>query len=179
MKKLRTFVMLLIAGVVLGGCAGTSKEEPLYTVPLVDLNRYMGDWYVIASIPTVFDAKAYAATESYAWNDDGSIAVTYRYLKGGFDGEEKIITSTARVFNAATKAEWRMRFFWPLRSIYIVIYLEPDYSIAMVGHPSRDYVWILSRTPSIPDTKYSDLIVFLQQRGYDISKIRKMPQKVG
>ena len=149
---------------------------PVPTVPQVDLPRFMGDWYVIANIPTSIETDAYNAAESYALNPDGTIATTFRFRKGGFDGKEKTYHPKGFVESDGSNAVWGMRFFWPIKAEYRIAYLDSGYTLAVIARSKRDYVWIMARTPSIPEADYARLVDAIGKWGYDTSKIRKVPQ---
>jgi apolipoprotein D and lipocalin family protein len=155
-------------------CAGSPR---LATVPRVDLERFMGDWYVIANIPTFLEKGAHNAVESYRLDADGTIATTFTFRKGGFDGPAKIYRPRGFVRDRATNAEWGMRFLWPFTSEFLIVYLKEDYSVTVIGRSARDYVWIMAREPSIPEDEYRDIAAMLARMGYDTAKLRKVPQK--
>ncbi|MDJ0926158.1 MAG: lipocalin family protein [Gammaproteobacteria bacterium] len=146
------------------------------TVPYVDLDRFMGDWYVIANIPTFIEKGAHNAIENYALNDDGTIATTFTFRDGSFDGESKKYTPKGFVQNTETNALWGMRFIWPIKADYRIVYLDENYTQTVIGRQKRDYVWIMARTPSIPAADYQRLIDFVASIGYDTSTIEKVPQ---
>lgn len=137
----------------------------------------MGDWYVIASIPTVFEKEAFNAVESYRLDNDGTVQTTFRFNEGGSDGPEKTYRSKAYVLDTASNAHWGMQFVWPFKAEYRVIYLAEDYSRTVIGRSKRDYVWIMARKPAISDHDYAGLMSLLESSGYDISKVRKVPQQ--
>ena len=170
----RKILPLALAAAVLGACSST---EPLATVDSVDLERFMGDWYVIANIPTFLEKEVYNGVETYALDDDGSIATTFTFRKGGFNGDEKVYTPRGFVTDTETNAVWGMRFVWPVKANYRIVYLEPDYSITIIGRNKRDYVWLMARTPSIPEAKYEELVTLIADMGYDVNLIRKVPQQ--
>jgi apolipoprotein D and lipocalin family protein len=147
------------------------------TVPEVDLQRFMGDWYVVANIPTFLEKGAHNAVESYALNADGTVATTFRFRQGGFDGPEKVYHPTGFVVPGTGNARWGMQFIWPFKGDYRVIWLEPDYSITVIGREKRDYVWIMARKPEISDAKYAEIVHFLRGVGYDVSKLQRVPQR--
>jgi apolipoprotein D and lipocalin family protein len=154
-----------------------SSVEPLATVDKVDLNRFMGDWYVIANIPTSIEKEAFNAVETYELDDDGSIATTFTFNKGGFDGEKKQYNPRGFVRNSQTNAEWGMQFIWPIKADYRIIYLDEDYRVTIIGRNKRDYVWLMAREPALSSEEYNALIRLIGDAGYDISKVRKVPQK--
>lgn len=170
----RTFLATMLA-LTLGGCAG--GPEPLGTVEHVDLERFMGDWYVIAHIPTFLEEESYNALESYALNPDGTIATTFTFRKGGFAGPEKRYTPKGFVTDEESNAVWGMQFVWPIKADYRVIYLDADYQVTVVGRNKRDYVWLMAREPEISDEQYARALAVIDHAGYDLSELRKVPQK--
>lgn len=175
MPHMKRFLLALSVVFVLSGCNSFVQHDPLPTVDRrVDLERFMGKWYVLASVPTALDREPYNAVEIYERADRG-IRITYTFNSGGFDGELKTLTSSAMVDNPGINTDWEVTYTWPVKGDYKILYLEPDYSVTIVGHPNRKNVWILGRSTSIDPTFYSDLILFLQDLGYHIGKIRRVP----
>ena len=163
---------------VLAGCqAGGTPLAPLAAVPRVDIDRFMGDWYVIASIPTFIEKDAYNAVESYELDDDGSIAVTFTFREGGFNGKQKRYTPRGFVTDDPSNAVWRMQFLWPFKADYQITYLADDYGQTIVSRSKRDYVWIMARTPTIPPAEYERLLAIVSEQGYDRAVVRKVPQQ--
>ncbi len=172
---LRYVLFSVLLMFTLGGCA--SSQPPIRTESSVDLSRFMGDWYVIANIPTFIEKGAHNAIESYEMNDDGTIATTFRFRKGGFDGDIKTYHPTGFVEDDGSNAIWGMQFIWPIKADYRIVYLNDDYTQTIIGRQQRDYVWIMARTPNIPEKDYNELLQLLETDGYDISKIQKVPQQ--
>jgi apolipoprotein D and lipocalin family protein len=166
--------LLAVSALTLAGC---SSMKPLETVDYVDLDRFMGDWYVIANIPTFLEKGAHNAVETYALNDDGTIATTFNFRDGAFDGEEKTYNPKGFVRDEKTNAEWGMRFVWPIKADYRIAYLDEDYAVTIIGRNKRDYVWLMAREPSLPAAQYEQLIDKIVAMGYDRSQIQKVPQK--
>jgi len=161
----------------LAGCAGGSPREPIKTVEYVDLERFMGDWYVIASIPTFIEKGAHNAVEGYRIDEDGSIATTFTFRKDGFDGELKTYTPRGFVEDRQSNAVWGMRFVWPIKADYRILWLDDPYSQTVIGRNQRDYVWIMARQPTIPEADYRKIVEFLAVQGYDTARIQKVPQR--
>ena len=147
----------LIAALVLGACQ-SAPQAPMATVPSVDLNKFMGDWYVIANIPTFIEKNAHNAIESYRLDSDGTIAVTFTFRDGAFDGKPKRYTPRGFVRSDPSNALWDMQFIWPIKSDYRITYLSDDYSQTIISREKRDYVWIMARTPTIPESDYRYLL---------------------
>jgi len=154
-----------------------STPAPLRTVPQVDLTRFMGDWYVIANIPTFIERKAHNAIESYELVSDKQVATTFRFNQGSFDGSIKTYKPTGFVSDDPSNAIWRMQFIWPFKADYRVIYLNEDYTQTVIGRNKRDYVWIMARTQSIPESDYATIINLIADQGYDTAKVRPVPQR--
>ncbi len=158
------------------GCQSVS-QPPIHVVDHVDLERFMGDWYVIANIPTILERGAHNAVESYELLPDGSIQTTFTFRAGAFDGPEKRYHPHGFVIDKASNAVWGMQFVWPIKADFRIVYLAPDYSQTVIGRQKRDYVWIMARTPSIPDGDYRKILAFLAAQGYDTAKIERVPQR--
>jgi apolipoprotein D and lipocalin family protein len=155
----------------------SARTAPLRTVPQVDLPRFMGDWYIIANIPTFIEKGAHNAIESYRLDPDGSIATTFTFRQGGFEGPAKRYTPRGFVFDRASNAIWGMRFVWPIKADYRIIHLTPDYAQTIVAREKRDYLWIMARTPSISEADYQTLLKVAEAQGYDPRRIQRVPQR--
>ncbi len=162
--------LLALAG--LSACSSTQPTLPI--VEHVDLPRFMGDWYVIANIPTSIEKEAYNAVESYQMPKPGRIETTFRFNKGGLDGPQKVYTPVGFVRDHPSNAIWGMRFIWPIKAEYLVTWLDDDYTQTIIGRSKRDYVWIMARTPFISDEEYQRMVDYIESVGYDISKLRKV-----
>ena len=159
---------------VLTACSG---ETPLATVERVDIERFMGDWYVIANIPTAIESDAHNAVESYRLDADGSIATTFTFNEGGFEGEERSYAPRGFVRNKASNAEWGMQFIWPFKADYRIIYLDEDYQLTVIGRNKRDYVWVMARDWTISDADYTAMVKLIADAGYNTSRQQKVPHK--
>ncbi len=161
---------------LLCGCA-TAKLADIKPVANVELSRFMGSWFVIGVIPTFIEKGAYNAVESYRLDIDGSIATTFTFNKGYFDGPLKTYTPRGFVVDNTNNAEWGMRFIWPIKAEYKIAYLSSDYGQTIIARNARDYVWIMARTPVIPEVQYKMLSDYVAGLGYDINKLQKVPQQ--
>jgi apolipoprotein D and lipocalin family protein len=143
----------------------------------VDLSRYLGLWYEIARIDHSFQKNCVASTADYSLKPDGYIKVVNTRRKKNLDGEITSIEEKAWVVNKDTNAWLKVQFFWPFRGDYVIIDLdEKEYRYAVVGHPMRDYLWILSRTPQMDDGTYGEILSKISKQGYDLGRIKKYPQ---
>lgn len=162
--------------VACGSLAGGKKLPPLALAPQVDLPRFMGDWWVIASIPTVFEKGAHNARDSYRLDADGTIATTFSYLADSFDGAAKEMHSRGFVLGGGN-AIWGQQFVWPIKADYRIAYVSSDYQLTVVAREKRDYVWIMARTQSIAEADYARLAAFVAEQGYDVSKLQRAAQR--
>jgi len=157
------------------GCSSNGLT-PIATVDHVDLPRFMGDWYVIAHIPAFLERDAYNAVESYRLLDDGRIATTFSFNDGGFNGRRRTYAPTGFIVDHTSNAVWGMRFIWPIKADYRIVYVDTDYRQTIIGREKRDYVWIMARAPQIPAKDMQALVGLIAAQGYDTSKLRHVPQ---
>jgi len=165
---------LIVPAMTLSAC---STSTPIRTVPKVDLERFMGDWYVVANIPTFIEREAHNAVESYELVNDRQVATTFRFNQGSFAGPVKTYRPTGYVSDDPSNAIWGMQFIWPVKADYRVIYLNQDYTQTVIGRNRRDYLWIMARTPTIPAADYAAIIDLVTDQGYNAEKIRPVPQR--
>ena len=180
----RTGLLLTLAfAIALAGCGETTTERlqlpPLEAVPKVNLERYLGTWYEIASYPQRFQEGCTGTTATYTLRSDGEIDVLNKCRKGGLDGPEDAAEGRARVVDRTSNAKLEVSFFRPFWGDYWIIDLGPDYEYAVVGHPSRDYLWILSRTPALDAEIYDGILGRLDEMGYPLEHLQKTLQPTG
>lgn len=153
------------------------KQSEQKLVDHVELDRFMGDWYVIANIPTPFEKGAVNAIENYTWNPEKEIVeVTFTYRKGSPEGKLKRMTQKGFIYNQETNAEWRVQPLWPLRLGYLILDLDEEYSYTVIGVPNRKYLWIMAREASLSDSLYETILEDVEAQGYELDKIQKVPQ---
>jgi apolipoprotein D and lipocalin family protein len=170
---LKVFTMGLLS--LLAGCR--SSLPPISNEAQVDLPRFMGDWYVIANIPTSIERDAHNAVETYRLDDDGSIATTFTFRDGAFDGKVKRYCPRGFVRDTQSKAIWDMQFIWPIKADYRIVYVSPDYQRTIIGRQKRDNVWIMARTPQISPAELQDLRDRVGRESYDLTKLLPVPQQ--
>ena len=170
MKK---WTKALLSGVLLMNLLACSHNptEPLATVAHVDLDRFMGDWFVVATIPTLFEKGLFNPVEHYARNADGSIKITFSYRRGSLTAPKQQITATGFIQNSVTNATWTMQPFWPIKAEYLVIYLEED-QFTIIGRSKRDYLWIMARDAHIAPQALAALVDRAVALGYPREKIQ-------
>jgi len=171
MRYLVIVICLGCATALLCACRSTAKVSTLEVVPRVELDRYIGTWYEIARYPNRFQKDCFATTATYDLRDDGKISVINRCRKGSPDGAEKVARGRAWVVDPETNARIKVQFFWPFSGDYWIIQLGEQYEYAVVGHPDRTYLWILSRTPQMEPALYARVLERLREQGYDTSRL--------
>ncbi|WP_164072766.1 lipocalin family protein [Stenotrophomonas maltophilia] len=174
MPPLFTLLTLALFGT---GCS-SQDTRPLPREPSVDVPRFMGDWYVIAHIPSRPEREAFDAVERYSLRPDGRIQTTFTYRKGSFQAPYKSMHPVGRVEKEGAGAVWGMQFIWPIHAEYIIAWLDADYQQTIVGRSKRDYVWYMARTPQVSPQEYQAAVERIAAMGYDTSKLRKVPQSV-
>lgn len=149
---------------------------PLESTAAVDLDRYMGRWWVIANIPYFAEKGKVATADVYTLRADGRIDNVYVYRKG-FDKPEKTMNGLATVVPGTDNAQWKIAFFGGLvRADYLILEVAPDYSWALIGHPKRNLAWVFSRYQGMDDTQYETLRAKFTAWGYDAEKLQRVPQ---
>lgn len=175
MRSLMTSTRSLVLAALLSGCA--QANAPIRPVGSVDLPRFMGRWYVIATIPTRFERGGHNAMETYRLDRNGHVCTWFRHRPGGFDVPVKLIHSDATVVPGTRNAEWKVRFFGLFKAQYLVGWLAPDYSQVMIVRDARDYFWYMARTPVVSEDDYQAMLARASKLGYDASRIERVPQR--
>jgi apolipoprotein D and lipocalin family protein len=164
---------LVLAALLAQGC---TSPPPIATVEHVDLERFMGRWYVLASIPTFLERGAHNAVETYTREPDGTIATTFSFRRDSFDGP--LVEYHPRGYvSDESAAVWGMQFVWPIKAEYRIVYLAPDYSQTVIGRSARDYVWLMARTPAIAAADYERFLALLGELGYAAAEVKRVPHR--
>ena len=165
-----SFAMMIL----MTGCALNDASLP--TAENVNIDRFMGRWYVHGYTPIIVDKDAHNAIEHYRLDADKKIQTTYQFRDGGVDAEIKTLTPVGWVDEeAGSNAEWHMQFIWPFTADYIILYVDAEYSETIVAHPSRKYAWIMLRGDSVSDADYDRLLSKLKLAGFDTGIMQKLP----
>ena len=170
----RRFIFATGLSLLLAGCA--APHPPLHTVDHVELDRYLGTWFEIARYPAPFQEGCVATSATYSLRDDGDIRVLNRCLVEDFDGELREAEGRAKIVDEESNAKLKVTFFWPFYGDYWILALGRDYEWALVGEPSRKYLWILSRSRQMNRAVFEGLIDRLPALGYDADQLLITPQ---
>ncbi len=163
MKNLCTLCIIITISIF------SCSNPELNTVPNVEVEKYMGTWYEIASLPSSFQKGCSCSKADYQLSDDKSyVKVINSCIKKGKQGA---VLGKAFVVEGSGNAKLRVQFFWPFKADYYIIALADDYSYAMVGHPNREYLWILSRTKILDENIFNQLKARAVELGFDAGKL--------
>jgi apolipoprotein D and lipocalin family protein len=171
--RLAAWLVVPAVAAAFSGCAVLEHlGPPLATAPDFDLARYAGSWYEIARYPNRFQRGCANVVATYTSDEDGSFRV-----HNACDREARRDTIEGRAWPAGDDpARLRVRFFWPLFAPYWVLAVGPSYEWALVGTPDRDFLWVLSRTPSLDPATYEAIAAIARERGFDPAKLERTPQ---
>lgn len=168
---------LFLLPLLLGCARHTWPDSDLAVADYVDPERYLGTWYEIASFPMGPQEGCTGTTATYSLRDDGNIEVYNRCMMDSLDGKVKDITGQAWIVDTDTNARLKVQFFWPFAADYWILDVDPDYQWALVGHPERAYLWVLSRAPQMDLDLYEQLLTDLEEvHGYDLSPLQETLQ---
>jgi apolipoprotein D and lipocalin family protein len=154
---------------------GCSQDPPLDVAPNVDLSRFQGQWYEIAKLPRTTQADCYNTSAYYTLFSDGSMALINQCFLGSASGPLKSVTMGAQAPDPSTPAKLAVDV-GGFYGDYWILEVGPSYDYAVVGHPSREYLWILSRTPTLADSTMSGVISRMQAEDFDTSALQYTPQ---
>ena len=177
---------LLAAALALAACASVpddfeyveEDERPLKSVGYVDLERYMGRWYIVANIPYFAEAGNVAPYVDYSRRADGLITDRYT-ARESFDKPPFVKDGLIEVTNPITSAEGRITFLPPIWQDYAVVFLDEDYRHTVIAHPSRNYAWVFAREPRISDSVYQAALAALADNGFDVKRVLRIPHERG
>ena len=174
-RRILSSALTAAAMIGLGGCGAV--YPPLATVDYVELGRYTGRWYEIARYPNSFEPGCVGVTADYALREDGRISVLNTCVEGSLDGNVRLIEGVARVVDRSTNAKLAVTFFAPFEGDYWILELGEDYEYAVVGDPSRTFLWILSREPTLDEDLYEDILSRLPEKSYDPNRLELVAQQ--
>lgn len=166
-------ILGLASLVILVAASSGPKDKPLpvETVKEVDLARYMGKWFEIAAFPQRFQKGCHCTTAEYELTAKGYVRVVNICRRGGSDGKVSRASGKAWVVPGSGNARLKVQFFWPFKGNYWIVDLADDYSYAVVGDPTRKYLWILSRTPRMDPVLYTEIVARVVAQGFDASRL--------
>lgn len=166
-----------LAALALSGCTSMSKTKPLpATVARVDLDRYMGRWFVVSHVPYFLEKGKVASSDFYARRPDGRLVNNFTFREGTVNGPEKTWEGVAWVTDIETNATWKVQFVWPFAVTYKIFALDPDYTWAVVGTKDAGLLWVLARERSLPADTYAAILAELETKGIATAPLAFVPQ---
>lgn len=176
MKSLSAKLLSVATILFLASCASKPRYEK--TVDAVDMDKFMGQWYVMAGRFTMFEKDVHNGIETYSWNaKENRIDISFNFNEGSFAGKQKSLPQKGWVYNTTTNAHWKVSPLWPLKFDYLVVDLAPDYSWTVIGVPDQAYVWIMARDYSMSRQKVDEIIKSMADKGYNMQDIVFVPHK--
>ncbi len=173
---------MMVMALLMVTAAGTTsfaagKQEPFQkTVPSMEIERFLGSWYVIALLPSPFEKDAVNGIETYSLDSKGNVRVEYVFYKGSPEGKKTVMRQKGWIVDRETNTEWKIRPLWPLKLPYLIIDLADDYRYTVIGTDNYKYVWIMARAPVLSAEDYTGILGRLAERGYKVADIKLMPQ---
>ena len=141
--------------------------DTMKTVEFVDLEKFMGKWFVIALVPNMIEKGATNSSDTYALNNDGTIDITYDAIK---DGKERQIKQKGTVIDKSSNAEWTIQMRKPfvpfMKFPFKIVYVDENYEYMAVGYPKNTMGWIMGRSSQISSEDYDKIMSSLIDLGY-------------
>ncbi|WP_318474749.1 lipocalin family protein [Photobacterium leiognathi] len=162
-------IFLTVLMTVLNGCT-TGKPETITPVSSFELNKYLGTWYEIARLDHSFERNLDKVSATYSMNADGSVKV----INKGFNTQKqqwKEAVGKAKFVKTQDVGYLKVSFFGPFYGSYIIFYLEPDYSTALISSYNYEYLWLLSRQKQLTNEQLQKYLTIAQQAGFDTSTL--------
>ena len=172
------YALVVALSIMQSGCFGPSKEEYWKGVDYVDIPKYMGKWYIIASRGTFIEKGAHNAYEVFTWNEEKKrIDITFNYLKDSFEGEKGKFTHKGTVYNTETNAHWKTNPFLWFKFDFLIAELNEDYTRSVVVTPDQKYIWIMSRDWEMSDEDLKVITDRLVASGFDMQDVKRVPHE--
>jgi apolipoprotein D and lipocalin family protein len=173
MKKMTQKTLILLTMCTMISC---NTVQDLPTVEKVDLQQYSGKWYEIARLPNSFEKGLECVTATYTLKSNGKVEVLNKGYTMGSGGKIKSAGGTARIPDPEFPGRLKVTFFWPFYGDYYILVLDENYSYALIGAPSRKYLWVLSRTRLLDEAIYSRLMDHAGKNGFNIDHVIQINQ---
>ena len=164
-----------LTALLLAGCV-SQRNQPPASVAAVDLDRYMGRWYVISHVPYFLEKGKVASYDTYARRPDGRLTNNFTFREKTVDGPEKTWEGVARVIDPVGNATWKVSFVWPISVTYKILVLDPDYQWAVVGNHDGSLLWVLARERRLSAETHATILTELKTRSLPAEKLAPVPQ---
>jgi len=175
LRKYKLIIMMTIISNILS-CASLPAYNK--TVDKIEIQKFMGTWYVHGGRFTPFEKDVYNGVETYTWNSEKKrIDIGFTYNQGGFDGPIKSLPQKGWIYNEQTQAHWKVSPLWPLKFNYLIIGLGDSYNWTVIGVPDQKYVWIMSREKIMSDELFDQIVFQMKSSGYDMNSLVRVKHK--
>jgi apolipoprotein D and lipocalin family protein len=169
----KTKILLIL--LTLSACNSTKFNK---TIGFLDINRFMGKWYVIASRASFIEKGAYNTVEKYVWNQENNrIDIDFKFNEDSYEGEIKSIRQKAWIYNKESNAHWKVQPFWPLKFDYLILDIDVEYNWVVIGVPSQKYIWIMGRDWKMTDESLEKILLRIKKLDYSIANVLRVPQR--
>lgn len=173
--------------ILLAGCAHDPAVTPRAQAsrsacvagPPIDLQRYMGRWYVIADTPFLSESDYVGSYDEWTLRDDGSIDDKYLGRRHGFDQPPTGSQFVAKVMPGTGNTKWRVGLIWPFEVVVVTAYVDPDYRYTIRCMADGNMVWVLARAPAMDDATYAGMLARLAAMGFNTDRLRRVAQSAG
>ena len=162
---------------VFGSRREPERSEAIASEAALDIDRFMGDWHVIATLPGDREKDAYRPMLRYGLNNKGTIDARFAFRKGDFDGPPATVESRGLIPDRSSMT-WRKPFYWPFTSAHRVLFVNEDYTQAIISRDAEN-VWIISRDAELSCADFFECAQRVRERGFDTRKLAFMPQTRG
>jgi apolipoprotein D and lipocalin family protein len=169
-------VPLILAALMFGLAACATPSRPAIPLASVDLSRIYGDWYIVATIPNFLEKGMVGAHDVFSRGTHEAIREDFYMQRGGFNATQRHYVAAISVKENTQNGDWRVRPIWPLRIPWQVLYVDPQYRFVLFGEQNRNWGWIYSRTPTVSDAEYQELLSRFAAMGYDTGRFLRVVQ---
>jgi apolipoprotein D and lipocalin family protein len=166
---------LLALAILLPAGAPATAKTPL--APNVDMSRMYGGWYIVATMPNLFERGMVGPYDVYSPAPDGGIKEDFYMRRGSFDAPRKHYVVHDWIKPGTGNAAWTTQVIWPLKLPFLVLYVDPQYRYVIFGEDIHSLGWIYARQPRFSDADYAEALTHFQALGYDPTKLRRVVQE--
>lgn len=167
----------LIGALVLLGCAGSARLTAPPDATALDVERFLGRWYIIAHVPYWAERGKVGSYVEYRARPDGRYDDLYYFRRDALEAPVERWEGVAWILDPPTARRWKARFLWPLSTEFWVLEVDPEYRTALIGTPDRRLAWIYARSPELDPERLAGAKRRLGELGYPVDAMVPIPQR--